>query len=79
MCLTIFLNIIAFQFFIISVSCFVGFFGGYLKIIVPGVGFSTIFLPHGSGFRTFFVTGEWGVRPLKKFPGVCRGDGQAWN
>ena len=28
-----------------------------LKIITPGVGFNTIFLPKGLGFRTFFVPG----------------------
>ena len=26
-------------------------------MIAPGVGFSTIFLPQGSGFRAFFVSG----------------------
>ena len=42
-------------FFIISVlRCFV-FFTGFLKINTPGVGFSTIFLPRGSGVRP----GEW--------------------
>ena len=35
--------------------------------------FSTMFLPQVSGFRTFFVPGEWGIRPFKKFPGVCPG------
>ena len=54
-------------FFIISILCFVGvFFAGFLKIIAPGWDFSTIFLPQGSGFRTFLVPGEWGIRLSKK-------------
>ena len=49
MCFTIFLNILAFQFFIISVSCFLEFFAGFLKIIAPGVGFKHDFSAPGSG------------------------------
>ena len=49
------------------------FFAGFLEIIAPGVGFSTIFLPQGPGFRIFFVPG--GIRPFKKFPGVGWGEG----
>ena len=52
----LFLKIVVFQFFVFSVSCFV-FFAGFLKMIAPGVGFSTIFLPQGSLFRTFLVSG----------------------
>ena len=63
-------------FLITFVSCFVYFFAGFLKIIAPGVGFFTISLPQGSGFRTFFVARGWGIRPFKK---NSQGDGQAWN
>ena len=60
-------------FFIISVSYFVGVFAVFLKIIVPGWGFSTIFLPQRSGFRTFFVprVGEFAFS--KKSLGLCLG------
>ena len=47
-----------------------------MKIMAPGVGFSTIFLPQGWGFRTFFVLRGEELALSKKFPG---GDGQAWN
>ena len=54
------------MFFITSVSCFV-FFVGFLKIIAPGWGFSTMFLPQRSGFRNFFAgRGGWGTCPFKK-------------
>ena len=35
------------------------------------MGFSTIFLPQGSGFRTFFVLEGWGFALSKNSPGVC--------
>ena len=63
------------QFFIVSISCFVGFFAGFLKIIAPGWGFSTIFLPQGSGFRNFFVPEGWRIRSFKKFHGGLPGRG----
>ena len=49
------------------------FFAGFLKIIAP-LGFSTIFLPQGSGFRTFFVPGEGGgeFALSKNSSGVCQ-------
>ena len=70
---------ISVMFFITSVSCFV-FFVGFLKIIAPGWGFSTMFLPQRSGFCNFFAGGGMRNLPFQKnFPGVCPGDGQAWN
>ena len=36
-----------------------------------GWSFGTIFLPQGSGFRTFLVPRGWGI--LKKFPGDLQG------
>ena len=57
---------LAFQYFIISVSCFVGAFAGFLKIISRGWGLSLY--PGGGEFA-----------PQKISPGVCPGDGQAWN
>ena len=53
----IFLNI-CFSLFLSHVL----FFAEVLKIMAPRVGFSTIFLPQGSGFRTFFV----GNSPFQK-------------
>ena len=61
-------------FFIISVSCFVGFFAVFLKIIAQGWGFSTIYLPQGSKFCTFFVLGGGKIALLKKLPGGLPGE-----
>ena len=50
-----------------------------LKIIAQVVRFNTIFLPQGSEFRLFFVSGEGGEFALsKKSEGFCQG-GQALN
>ena len=49
------------------------FFAGFLKIIAPGWGFSTIFLPQGSGFRTLFVPGGGEFALSKNSPGLCPG------
>ena len=38
-----------------------------------GWGFSTIFVTQGSGFRTSFVPGRWGIRPFKRIP-----PGEGW-
>ena len=64
--------IISALFSMISVLCFL-FFAGFLKINGPGWGISTIFLPQGAGFLTFFVPMGWGIRPFKKIP-----QGFAW-
>ena len=56
-------------FYIISVSCFVPF-SGFLKIIEPKWGFSTIFLLKRSEFCHFFVPVEGG-----EFEGFSWGGG----
>ena len=49
---------------------FCGFFAEFLKTIAREWGFSRIFLPQGSGFRTW----GWGIRSFKKIPrGFARG------
>ena len=49
---------------------FCGFFAGFLKRITRGWDFSTILLPQGLEFRTFFVPGgEGGNLPFQKNPG----------
>ena len=63
------------------------FLAEFLIIIARGWSFSTIFLPQGSGFRTFLCSGGGGWNsPFQKVPpGFCweggggGGDGQAWN
>ena len=42
------------------------FYAGFLKIIASVWGFSTIFLPQGSAFRTFFVPGGGAFALSKK-------------
>ena len=54
---------------------FFGLFAGFLKITAPGWGFSTIFLPQGSGFCTFFVPGCKEFALSKNSPAVCPGGG----
>ena len=51
------------------------YFFCFLKIIAPGWGFSTIFLPQGLGFPTFLMPrgGEFALS--KKFNGVSLGGG----
>ena len=79
--LLLLLLLLAFKFFIISVSWFVILFPGFLKIITPGWGFSTIFQLQGPGFAISLclVGGEFARS--KKFPGGLPGgrDGQARN
>ena len=55
------------------------FFAGFLKIIAPGWGFRMIFLPQGSGFRTFFVPGVGNSPFQRNSPGVCPGGGVGWS
>ena len=76
MCFTISLNIITFQFFIISVSCFVVFCSMF-ENNCPGGGVSAgTFCPRGRGFALSLCPGGWGIRPLKKLHGgVPRGEG----
>ena len=59
---------------------FCGFFARFLKIIAPGVEFSTTFLPMGRGFAPSLCPG-CGMSPFKKFPGGLHGEGggQDWN
>ena len=63
---------------IISVSCFV-YFCCFLKIIAPGWGFSTIFLPQGLGFPTFLMPrgGEFALS--KNSVGFALGGGGEWS
>ena len=56
-------------FFIISISCFEFFLLDFYNNCPQGWGFSAIFLPHGSWFRTFFVPGGGEFTLSKKFPG----------
>ena len=47
-------------------------FAGFLKIIASGVGFSAIFLPQGSEFRTFLCACGVKNSPFQKYsPGGC--------
>ena len=60
-------------FFIISISCI---FAGFLKIIVPGWGFSTIFLPLEVEVSHFICAPGVGISPFQKIPqGLDRGGG----
>ena len=67
-------------FFIISVSCFVGYFCRSFENNYPGGGvLARFFCPRGRGLALFCLgNGEFALS--KHSPGVCPGgDGQAWN
>ena len=60
-------------FFLFSILCFV-FFGGFLKIIATGVGFSHDFSATGVGVLHFLCARRVENSPFhKKSPGVCPG------
>ena len=54
------------------------FFAGFLKIIAPGVGFSTIFLPNeGVGVSHFHCAPGVGNLPFQKIPWGIAGGGRS--
>ena len=55
-------------FFIISISCFVFSFAGFLKIIASGWGFSTDFSAPGVGVSHFLCAREVKNSPFQKIP-----------
>ena len=63
-------------FFIISISCFVGFFAGFLKIKCPASRvLAQFFCPKARGFAFSLCHGGWGILPFKKIPwGLARGE-----
>ena len=55
-------------FFLISVSCFVGFFAGFLKVIAPRVGLYHYFSAPGVGVLHFSCARGGGISPFQKNP-----------
>ena len=51
------------------------FFAGFLKIIVPGVGFQLDFSAPRVGVSHFLCTRGWSIRPFKNFPWGLPGGG----